>query len=116
MDLDFSNFSQEEIEGFYKQVSANIRRIRESKGLKQLDVALEIDIKSVAFYAFNIYVAVFRGVFRPVLPVYIFFIYSLNTVADNIYECSFYFVLITQYVMIAFTVTKLNAYSSVIIH
>ncbi|MDD3466946.1 MAG: helix-turn-helix transcriptional regulator [Campylobacterales bacterium] len=51
MDFNFSNHTQEEINEFYRIVSTNVRRIRESKGMKQLDVALEIDIKSVAFYS-----------------------------------------------------------------
>ena len=51
MDSRFSNHTKEEINEFYKKVSANVRKIRESKGMKQLDVALEIDIKSVAFYS-----------------------------------------------------------------
>jgi putative transcriptional regulator len=51
MDINFSNHTQEEVTEFYRRVSSNVRRIRESKGMKQLDVALEIDIKSVAFYS-----------------------------------------------------------------
>lgn len=51
MDSNLSNHTKEEINEFYKKVSANVRKIRESKGMKQLDVALEIDIKSVAFYS-----------------------------------------------------------------
>lgn len=48
---DFSNATSLEILDFYKQVSSKIRLLRESKGLSQLDLALEIGIKSVAFYS-----------------------------------------------------------------
>ncbi|MGE4399931.1 MAG: helix-turn-helix domain-containing protein [Campylobacterales bacterium] len=51
MDFDFSNHTKEEINEFYRRIATNVRSIREEKGLKQLDVALEIDIKSVAFYS-----------------------------------------------------------------
>lgn len=51
MDFDFSNHTKEEINEFYRRIATNVRSIREERGLKQLDVALEIDIKSVAFYS-----------------------------------------------------------------
>ncbi|MDD3466191.1 MAG: helix-turn-helix transcriptional regulator [Campylobacterales bacterium] len=51
MDSNLSNYTKEEITEFYKRVSTNVRTIRESRGMKQLDVALEIGIKSVAFYS-----------------------------------------------------------------
>lgn len=38
-----------EIKNFYKKIDKNVRKIRIQKGLFQLEVALEIDIKSVAF-------------------------------------------------------------------
>lgn len=51
MDLNFSNASEEEIHEFYKKLSKTIKRKRIEKNMKQLDVALEIGIKSVAFYS-----------------------------------------------------------------
>lgn len=44
-------FSKDEIENFYKQISKNVRDLRESKGFSQLDLALRMDISSVAFYS-----------------------------------------------------------------
>lgn len=51
MKIDFSNSSEEEIEAFYKHLSIKIRTLREEKNITQLDLALEIGIKSVAFYS-----------------------------------------------------------------
>ncbi|EFB0825792.1 helix-turn-helix transcriptional regulator, partial [Campylobacter coli] len=48
---DFSNSSEKEILNFYKKVSSNIRKFREQKGISQLELALDIGIKSVAFYS-----------------------------------------------------------------
>ncbi|MFA6760573.1 MAG: helix-turn-helix transcriptional regulator [Sulfuricurvum sp.] len=47
----FSNSSEDEIVEFYKRVSSNIRSLREARAMTQLDLALEIGIKSVAFYS-----------------------------------------------------------------
>lgn len=47
----FANSSRDEIEQFYKIVSQKIRYFRESKNITQLDLALDIGIKSVAFYS-----------------------------------------------------------------
>lgn len=47
----FSNADDDEIARFYKKVSCNVRRLREAKGISQLELALEIGIKSVAFYS-----------------------------------------------------------------
>ncbi|ADG92754.1 transcriptional regulator, XRE family [Arcobacter nitrofigilis DSM 7299] len=47
----FSNSTETEVIDFYKSVSNNIKQKRLEYGLKQLDVALEIGIKSVAFYS-----------------------------------------------------------------
>jgi len=41
----------DEIEGFYRAVSQRIRRLREERSISQLDLALEIGIRSVAFYS-----------------------------------------------------------------
>lgn len=51
MNFEFSRFSQSEIDNIYITVSTNVRKFREAKGFRQLDLALEIDIKSVAFYS-----------------------------------------------------------------
>jgi len=48
---DFCETSNNEVILFYTKVSTNIKNIRLEKGLNQLDVALEIGIKSVAFYS-----------------------------------------------------------------
>ena len=44
-------FSTDEIRNFYVQISTNVRKLRESKGMSQLEMALSMDIKSVAFYS-----------------------------------------------------------------
>ena len=51
MEKEFSNVNSDEILEFYKKVSQRVRNLRESNGISQLDLALEIDIKSVAFYS-----------------------------------------------------------------
>ena len=51
MEKEFSNVGGDEILEFYKKVSQRVRNLRESNGISQLDLALEIDIKSVAFYS-----------------------------------------------------------------
>lgn len=45
----FTNSSQFEIDIFHQKISKNIKRRRLEKNLKQLDVALDIGINSVAF-------------------------------------------------------------------
>lgn len=47
----FSNANGDEILDFYKKVSQNVRKFREARQISQLDLALEIGIKSVAFYS-----------------------------------------------------------------
>lgn len=51
MKIDFSNSSKEEIDNFHKNIGNKIRKYREEKNITQLDLALEIGIKSVAFYS-----------------------------------------------------------------
>jgi len=51
MNFDFSNSTEDEINEFYKQISIKIRNIREENNITQLDLALDIGIKSVAFYS-----------------------------------------------------------------
>ncbi|MDQ1264500.1 MAG: hypothetical protein QG559_1501 [Campylobacterota bacterium] len=43
--------SEEESEDFFKTVSYNVKRIRNEKGISQLEVALSIGQKSSGFYA-----------------------------------------------------------------
>lgn len=40
-----------EIKKFYKKIGENVKKKRLEKGYSQLDLALEIGIKSVAFYS-----------------------------------------------------------------
>jgi len=51
LDIDFSNVSTDEIKEFYTGISLKVRYFRENKNITQLDLALEIGIKSVAFYS-----------------------------------------------------------------
>lgn len=48
---DFANSSSEEIEEFYRNISQKVKHFREEKNITQLDLALDIGIKSVAFYS-----------------------------------------------------------------
>ncbi|WP_300446424.1 helix-turn-helix transcriptional regulator [Helicobacter mastomyrinus] len=47
----FGNATQEEILAFHTRISRKIRSLREERGVSQLDLALDIGIKSVAFYS-----------------------------------------------------------------
>lgn len=47
---DFSNSNKNEIDKFYEEISKKIKAKRLEKKISQLDLALEIGIKSVAFY------------------------------------------------------------------
>ena len=49
--MDFSNCSIEEINIFYEKVANNIKKHRLEKGFTQEKLALEIGIKSIAFYS-----------------------------------------------------------------
>jgi transcriptional regulator with XRE-family HTH domain len=51
MESNFSNSTEEEIKKFYKDISKKVKSFRESKNITQLDLALDIGIKSVAFYS-----------------------------------------------------------------
>lgn len=51
MEINFSNSTDEEIKKFYKNISTKVRYFRESKNITQLDLSLDIGIKSVAFYS-----------------------------------------------------------------
>ena len=50
-DKNFGNASSDKIARFYSNIARNVRILREGKGISQLDLALEIGIKSVAFYS-----------------------------------------------------------------
>ena len=51
MDIDFSNSSKEEIEVFYKIISNNVKKYRLERNFSQEKLALDIGIKSIAFYS-----------------------------------------------------------------
>lgn len=51
MKMDFSNSDKQEINDFYREIGSKIRKLREERDITQLDLALEIGIKSVAFYS-----------------------------------------------------------------
>ena len=51
MTSDFDNIEDDEIKSFYALISSNVKKYRLEKGLSQMDLALEIDIKSVAFFS-----------------------------------------------------------------
>lgn len=51
MEIEFSNSSKEEIEAFYRNISSQVKKHRLDKNLSQQDLALDIGIKSIAFYS-----------------------------------------------------------------
>lgn len=51
MSSELKIFSNDEVLEFYKNISKNVRNLRELKKISQLEMALSIDIKSVAFYS-----------------------------------------------------------------
>jgi transcriptional regulator with XRE-family HTH domain len=51
VEKELSDISQKEIEAFYKTVSDNVKDRRIALGMSQLDLALKLGIKSVAFYS-----------------------------------------------------------------
>jgi transcriptional regulator with XRE-family HTH domain len=48
---ELSDISEEEIETFYKTVSENVKARRMALNMSQLNLALKLGIKSVAFYS-----------------------------------------------------------------
>jgi len=50
MNLDIE-ISEEEIEAFYRRIGFNVKKLRQSKGLSQLQLALAIGQKSVSTVA-----------------------------------------------------------------
>ena len=51
MQNNLSDISENEIEVFYKTVSNNVKMRRVALNMSQLDLALKLGIKSVAFYS-----------------------------------------------------------------
>lgn len=51
MEINFSNCTDEEIKVFYKKISNNVKKIRLEKNLSQEKLALDIGVKSIAFYS-----------------------------------------------------------------
>ncbi len=51
MEIDFSNSTKEEIDSFYEIVSNNVKKYRIEKKISQEKLALDIGIKSIAFYS-----------------------------------------------------------------
>ena len=51
MKKDLSDIGDDELEQFYKLVSSNVKSARISAGMSQMDLALKLGIKSVAFYS-----------------------------------------------------------------
>lgn len=47
----WSNATQEEVIAFHKSVATKVRILREKRGISQLELALDIGIKSVAFFS-----------------------------------------------------------------
>lgn len=47
----WSNATQEEVLAFHQRVSSKVRILREERGISQLELALDIGIKSVAFFS-----------------------------------------------------------------
>ena len=48
---ELSSVSENEIKSLHKAIGAHIKQLREASGISQLDMALSIGIKSVAFYS-----------------------------------------------------------------
>lgn len=51
MEIEFSNSSKEEIQDFYKNISSKVKKYRVKKNMSQQELALDIGIKSIAFYS-----------------------------------------------------------------
>ena len=51
MKENFDNLNDDEIKQFYSLVSANVKKYRLEKGMSQMELGLEIGIKSVAFFS-----------------------------------------------------------------
>ena len=51
MEKELSDISEQEINDFYKTVSANVKEARSAVKMSQLDLSLKLGIKSIAFYS-----------------------------------------------------------------
>ena len=51
MQLDFKDFTQEELENFYKIIGTNVKRIRQEKNITQMQLANAIGHNSVGHIA-----------------------------------------------------------------
>ena len=51
MQLDFKDFTQEELENFYKIIGSNVKRIRQEKNITQMQLANAIGHNSVGHIA-----------------------------------------------------------------
>ena len=51
MDKSLSNISEEEIQKHHQAIGSHTKCLRERKEISQLDMALSIGIKSIAFYS-----------------------------------------------------------------
>ena len=49
--MDIKDFSEEELEAFYKKIGANVKRIRKEKDITQMQLALAINHNSVGHIA-----------------------------------------------------------------
>ena len=49
--MSFKNITENEIKLFYTKISKNVKKYRLISGISQMELALEIDIKSVAFFS-----------------------------------------------------------------
>ncbi len=51
MSSDYDNADKKEVDEFYALISQNVKKYRLEKGISQMELALEIGIKSVAFFS-----------------------------------------------------------------
>ena len=51
MNINHNDKNDDEIAQFYSKISSNVKKYRLEEGLSQMDLGLEIDIKSVAFFS-----------------------------------------------------------------
>ena len=51
MKKELSDISEEEINEFYKTISANVKEARGAVKMSQLELSLKLGIKSIAFYS-----------------------------------------------------------------
>ena len=47
----FGDIEQDEVDDFYQAVSANVKKIRTSRNMSQLELSLKLGIRSIAFYS-----------------------------------------------------------------